>query len=79
MVGPPGFRVPALTHHVGPLRADVARELDLGAHGLMFNSSDVWLTALDGHGRALTVWRDPAKAAAAIAAFSPADAARCHR
>lgn len=72
----PGFQVPALTHHVGPLRADVARELDLGAHGLEFISSDVWLTALDGRGRALTLWHDPAKAAAAIAAFSPGDAGR---
>jgi phytoene dehydrogenase-like protein len=72
----PGFHVPALTHHVGPLRADVARELDLGAHGLEFIASDVWHTALDGHGRALTLWHDPAKAAAAIAAFSPADAGR---
>ena len=27
----PGFRVPALAHSVGPLRADVAGELDLGA------------------------------------------------
>jgi phytoene dehydrogenase-like protein len=72
----PGFHAPALTHHVGPLRADVARELDLGAHGLAFIPSDVWLTALDGRGRALTLWHDPAKAAAAIAAFSPADAGR---
>jgi phytoene dehydrogenase-like protein len=72
----PGFQVPTLTHHVGPLRGDVARELDLGAHGLAFVASDVWLTALDGHGRALTLWRDPVKAAAAIAAFSPADAGR---
>jgi phytoene dehydrogenase-like protein len=72
----PGFRVPALAHHVGPLRADVARELDLGAHGLEFVASDVWLTALDGRGRALTLWRDPAKAAAAIAGFSAGDGQR---
>jgi phytoene dehydrogenase-like protein len=72
----PGFRVPALAHHVGPLRADVARELDLSAHGLEFVTSDAWLTALDGRGRALTLWHDPAKAAAAIAAFSAGDGER---
>ena len=63
----PGFRVPALAHSVGPLRADVARDLGLGARGLEFVASDAWITALDGHGRALTLWHDPAKAAAAIA------------
>jgi phytoene dehydrogenase-like protein len=72
----PGFRVPALAHRVGPLRADVARDLDLGAHGLEFIASDVWMTALDGRGRALTLWHDPAKAAASIATFSARDAER---
>jgi phytoene dehydrogenase-like protein len=72
----PGFRVPALAHHVGPLRADVARELDLGAHGLEFVAGDAGLTALDGRGRALTLWHDAAKASTAIAAFSGADAER---
>ena len=72
----PGFRVPALAHSVGPLRADVAAELELGAHGLEFATSDVWMTALDGHGRGLTLWHDPMKAAASIAAFSSRDAER---
>jgi len=71
----PGFQVPALAHHVGPLRADVARELDLAAHGLEWLTSDVWITALDGRGRALTLWHDPTKAAAAIGPFSAKDAA----
>ena len=72
----PGFRVPGLAHSVGPLRADVARDLGLGAHGLEFVASEVWLTALDGHGRALTLWHDPVKAAASIATFSAYDAER---
>ena len=72
----PGFRVPALAHHVGPLRTDVARDLDLGAHGLEFVPGDAWMTALDGRGRALTLWHDPARAARAIGEHSSADAAR---
>jgi phytoene dehydrogenase-like protein len=72
----PGFRVPALAHHVGPLRADVARALDLEAHGLAFIAGDAWMTALDGRGRALTLWHDTARAAGAIAAFSARDAER---
>ncbi|MGD9902366.1 MAG: phytoene desaturase family protein [Vicinamibacterales bacterium] len=71
----PGFRVPALAHQVGPLRADVARELDLAAHGLEWLPTDVWMTALDGRGRALTLWHDAARTAAAVATFSATDAA----
>jgi phytoene dehydrogenase-like protein len=72
----PGFRVPTLAHSVGPLRADVARELGLATHGLEFVPSDVWMTALDGRGRALTLWHDTVKTAAAIAPFSTRDAER---
>ncbi len=72
----PGFRVPAAAHDVGPLRADVARDLNLGAHGLTFVARDAWMTALDGHGRAITLWHDVAKASAALRAFSAADADR---
>ncbi len=71
----PGFRGPRLAHHVGPLRTDVAAALNLGAHGLEFVASDARLTALDGRGRALTLWHDPAKAVASIGAFSARDAA----
>ena len=72
----PGFRVPALAHSVGPLRADVARDLGLGAHGLEFVRADTWVTALDGKGRALPLSHDTGKAAAAIGAFSAKDAER---
>ncbi len=71
----PGFLVPAGAHSVGPLRADVARDLRLGEHGLEFVSSEAWLTALDGHGGAVTLWHDVARAAAGLAAHSPHDAA----
>lgn len=62
----PGFHVPALAHAVGPLRADVARDLGLGAHGLEFVVSDTWITALDGRGRAVALSHDVAKAAASL-------------
>lgn len=72
----PGFHVPAAAHDVGPLRADVARELKLEAHGLEWIPREAWMTALDGHGRAVTLWHDPAKAAESLRAFSAADADR---
>lgn len=72
----PGFLVPALAHTVGPLRADVARELGLGEHGLEFVTGDAWMTALDGRGRAVTLWHDADRTAAALRADAPGDAAR---
>lgn len=72
----PGFRVPAAAHDVGPLRADVVRELALAEHGLEFIPRDAWMTALDGHGRATTLWHDVAKASQSLAASSRADAER---
>ena len=72
----PGFHVPAAAHDVGPLRADVARDLDLGAHGLEWMARDAWMTALDGQGRAATLWHDVAKAAESLRAFSAKDADR---
>ena len=71
----PGFLVPSGAHSVGPLRADVARDLRLGEHGLAFVTSDAWLTALDGQGRAVTLWHDLARAATSLGAHSPKDAA----
>ena len=72
----PGFHVPAAAHDVGPLRADVARELKLEALGLEWIARDAWMTALDGQGRAATLWHDVAKAAASLRAFSANDADR---
>ncbi len=72
----PGFFVPAAAHSAGPLRADVARDLRLSEHGLEFVASEAWMTALDGHGRAVTLWHDVARAATALGAYSPEDAAR---
>jgi phytoene dehydrogenase-like protein len=71
-----GFRVPAAAHDVGPLRADVARDLNLNTHGLEFVPREAWMTALDGQGHAVTLWHDVAKTRASLAAFSQADADR---
>ena len=71
-----GFRVPAAAHDVGPLRADVARDLNLNTYGLEFIPREAWMTALDGHGRAVTLWHDVAKTSTALRAFSAADADR---
>jgi phytoene dehydrogenase-like protein len=72
----PGFRVPAAAHDVGPVRADVVRDLDLARHGLEFIARHAWMTALDGHGRAATLWHDPVRTAEGLRAFSAADAER---
>lgn len=72
----PGFLVPAAAHDVGPLRAEVLRDLDLARHGLEFIPRDAWMTALDGAGRAVTLWHDVAKAAESLRAFSGKDADR---
>ncbi len=71
----PGFRVPAAAHDVGPLRTDIAHDLQLAAHGLEFVPREAWLTALDGRGRALTLWHDVAKTAHALESVSTTDAA----
>jgi phytoene dehydrogenase-like protein len=72
----PGFKVPAAAHDVGPLRADVVRDLALADHGLEFIPRDAWMTALDGHGRATTLWHDVTKGSQALAAWSQTDAQR---
>lgn len=72
----PGFKVPAAAHDVGPLRADVVRDLALAEHGLEFIPRDAWMTALDGAGRATTLWHDVAKASQSLATSSRADAER---
>ena len=71
----PGFLVPSGAHSVGPLRADVARDLRLGEHGLEFAPGNAWFTALDGRGHTVTLWHDLARAATSLGAYSPKDAA----
>src|SRR5215470_10729306 len=70
----PGFRTSVLTHSAGPLRSEVARDMQLATHGLKIMSPEVAVTTLSPDGRALVVYRHLDKAAEEIAKFSQADA-----
>lgn len=72
----PGFRVPTLSHALGPISRDVVRGLRLDRAGLEFLTTDPALTAFSGDGRALVFHRDAVLTAASINAFSGADAGR---
>ena len=70
----PGFHCPALSHNV-LLWSDVAREMELGRHGLELIAPQAELFAPDGNGRALVLHADARRSAEAIRAFSARDAA----
>jgi phytoene dehydrogenase-like protein len=62
--------------HTASIDAGVIRALDLHRHGLEIVRADVSACTPTLDGRPLVLWRDPAKAATSIAAFSPKDAER---
>lgn len=70
----PGFRVPTLAHATGPVRRDVVEQLQLSRHGLTFLDGAIEVSSLSPEGRALTLWSDPRKTAAGLAAWSAKDA-----
>ncbi len=70
----PGFRVPALAHATGPLRASVARDLRLAAHGLALVETPTDTCILHPDGRPLVLPHDVRAASDAIRPFSAADA-----
>jgi phytoene dehydrogenase-like protein len=72
----PGFRCSTLAHAAGPLRRDVARDMQLEKHGLQLITPEVAVTALSPDGRALVLYRDTRTAAEQIADFSQKDAAK---
>ncbi|HEY1270666.1 MAG TPA: NAD(P)/FAD-dependent oxidoreductase [Terriglobales bacterium] len=72
----PGFRCSTLAHTVGPIRPDIVREMQLESHGLKLITPEVGVVSLAPDGRALTLYNDAGKAAAAIGAFSRRDAAK---
>jgi phytoene dehydrogenase-like protein len=72
----PGFRSSVLAHSAGPLRPQVARDMELEQHGLKLITSEVAVTALSPDGRALILDQDVERAAQEIAKFSEADAAK---
>lgn len=71
----PGFRCSTLAHATGPLRPDVARDMQLERHGLKLSTPDVSTVSLLPDGRALVLYSDPKKAAAEITNWSATDAA----
>jgi phytoene dehydrogenase-like protein len=72
----PGFRCSALAHSAGPLLPEIVSDMALEQHGLKLISSDIGLTTLSPDGRALSLYNDPARAAAEIGKFSSRDAAQ---
>jgi phytoene dehydrogenase-like protein len=71
----PGFQCPTLAH-TATLDPAIVRALALERHGLEIVQPDAGLCAPTIDGRALTLWRDPARACQDIAAFSSRDGAR---
>jgi phytoene dehydrogenase-like protein len=72
----PGFRCSTLAHSAGPIRPDIVRGMQLEKHGLNMISTEVAVTALSPDGRALTLYKDAAKAAQEIEKFSQKDAVK---
>ena len=72
----PGFRVPTLAHACGPLRADVAADLDLAQRGFEVIEPTVTSLSPTADGRALVLARDAARTARLLAKWSRHDAGR---
>jgi phytoene dehydrogenase-like protein len=72
----PGFRASTLAHTLGPLRADVARDLQLEKFEYEVVHPDPRVFAPSPDGKALFFYNDAAKTAAGIASFSEKDAAK---
>jgi len=71
----PGFRCPTLAH-TAAVDPAIVRALALERHGLRILQPDAHACAPTVDGRALTLWRDPARAVRDIDAFSSRDGAR---
>jgi phytoene dehydrogenase-like protein len=72
----PGFRASTLSHTVGPLRADIVRDMQLQRFSCEILSPDPRLFAPTSEGGALLFYNETAKTAAGIASFSEKDATR---
>ncbi|MEX1295970.1 MAG: NAD(P)/FAD-dependent oxidoreductase [Candidatus Limnocylindrales bacterium] len=71
----PSAHVPTLAHTVGRLAPAIARELALTKHGLRLVQPAALATSVGGGGSPITLWNDPARTAADLAAVSTVDAA----
>jgi phytoene dehydrogenase-like protein len=72
----PGFRASTLAHTLGPLRADIAKDLQLENFHYEILSPDPRVFAPSPDGKALFFYNDVAKTAAGIGNFSAKDAAK---
>jgi phytoene dehydrogenase-like protein len=72
----PGFRASTLAHTLGPLRADIAMDLQLETFDCEILSPDPRVFAPTPDGKALLFYNDANKTAAGIANFSAKDAAK---
>ena len=72
----PGYRASTLSHTVGPLRADIAHDLQLENYNYHVLHPDPRLFAPTPDGKALLFYNDNAKTAGGIARFSAKDATR---
>ena len=72
----PGFRASTLAHTLGPLRADIAKDLQLENFHCEILSPDPRVFAPTPNGKALFFYNDAAKTAAGIAKFSAKDSAK---
>lgn len=71
---PGGYRVPTLSHSLGPISDDVIRTLRLDKAGLNIITPDPALTTFGRSGEVVTFHRDPVLTAASIGAHAPQDA-----
>ncbi|MFN2276791.1 MAG: phytoene desaturase family protein [Candidatus Promineifilaceae bacterium] len=72
----PGYKINTGTDEATLLRDEIVDELNLAARGLTFLESEVAVFAPQPDGSALTLYRDAAQSASAIAPFSEHDAQR---
>jgi phytoene dehydrogenase-like protein len=72
----PGFRCSILAHVAGPIRPDIARDMQLEKHGLKLITPEIGVVSLSPTGRALMLFNDARKSAQEIGKFSQKDAAK---
>ena len=72
----PGFRASTLAHTLGPLQADVARDMQLDRFDCEILSPDPRVFAATPDAKALLFYNDVARTAEGIAGFSEKDAAK---
>ncbi len=72
----PGFKASTLAHTLGPLRADIAREMQLDRFNLQIFRPDPRVFAPEPGGRGLLFYDDAAKTAGAISRLSAKDGAK---